>query len=286
MPVGVRRARVLAVDPDAGEQIADLADALHGHAGVVELQQVGARGRLERQVAPPGGTPEVARLALERPRDHAPDGVLAGHHRPRGAARLDELVLAQPVVVGGELEHRVGRRVEDHLARAQVVLAELLDDGDAVGRAVGAEAQAGRALELGHERRREAARIGRRRGVGDDAHELPVTGGRVLARTERVQPPVERGRRRRRDTGDRDDRAEAEALERRQTEPADRVGDVRERVRLGRVAVGLGVRERADAAGVEHDHGRAALRRAPHSGAIVAGARGAAISRRWPAGAP
>ena len=101
--------------------------------------------------------------ALERPRDHAPDGVLAGHRLARRGARREQVVLAEHVVVGGELQHRVGRRVEDHLAGAQVVLAPLLDDLGPARRVVGAEAQAGDALERRHHVGREAVRVGRQR---------------------------------------------------------------------------------------------------------------------------
>jgi hypothetical protein len=54
----------------------------------------------------------------------------------------------------------------------------------------------------------------------------------------------------------RHDRAEAERAEHRQLEAADGVGEVRERVRA-RVAVRWRVGERADAAGVDHEHERA-----------------------------
>src|SRR3954451_13804510 len=79
-PLLVGRRRVLAVDADAGEQIADLAHAVHRHARVLHLDEIRAARRLEREVAAGGRGGGVARRGGGRPRDHAPDGVLAGHH--------------------------------------------------------------------------------------------------------------------------------------------------------------------------------------------------------------
>ena len=53
--------------------------------------QVGAARRVEREVAAPLGALERARLAPERPRDHAADGVLAGHDLARRGARRVQL---------------------------------------------------------------------------------------------------------------------------------------------------------------------------------------------------
>ena len=55
----VGRAGVLDVDPDAGEQLADLADRVDLDAGVLELLEVAARRRREREVAPAVGALEA-----------------------------------------------------------------------------------------------------------------------------------------------------------------------------------------------------------------------------------
>jgi hypothetical protein len=126
------------VDPDAGEDGVDLAHGVHGHAGVVDLLEVGASRRLDREVLAPCGPLECARLALERPRDDAADGVLAGHDLARPAAVFVELLDRHDVLVGGDLEDRVGRRVDDQVAGLHVLGAEV---GDHLGAAVGAVAE-------------------------------------------------------------------------------------------------------------------------------------------------
>ena len=87
----------------------------------------------------------------------------------------------------------------------------------------------------------------------DDAHQLPVAGRRVLALRALDEPPGDRRRARLRRTAlERLDVAEAERLEARQVEAADRARDVAERVgSLVAVVGGVGQRSRAD--GVEHD---------------------------------
>jgi len=69
---------------------------------------------------------------------------------------------------------------------------------------------------------------------------------------------VQDGHGRRRDAGDRSDAAQAERLERRELKATDRLGDVDERVGVGRVAVVGGVRQGSGADRVEDDDERAA----------------------------
>ena len=172
------------------------------------------------------------------------------------AAAVVELLERDRLLVRGDLEDGVGRRVDDPLPRLLVLLAELLDDLGPGGGLV-AEHAAARAV---HERVdhlvREPVRIGRERCRRDDAHQLPVTGGRVLPLRPLEQPA--RDRRRvglRRAALERLDVAEAERLQVRQVEPADRSGDVPERVRALVTAVGR-VRQLPRADGVEHDDAR------------------------------
>ena len=91
----------------------------------------------------------------------------------------------------------------------------------------------------------------------DDAHQLPVAGGRVLALRALEQAAGDRGRTRlRRAALERLDVAEPERLEVRQVEAADGARDVAERV--GALVPVLGcIRQRSRAHGVEHDHARA-----------------------------
>ncbi len=90
----------------------------------------------------------VAGLADERPGDDAPDGVLAREDLARRAATVVELLERDRLLVRGDLEDGVGRRVDDPLSRSLVLLAELLDDLGARSRLV-AEHSAGGAV---HER--------------------------------------------------------------------------------------------------------------------------------------
>ena len=222
--------------------------------------------RLEREVVPVRRALVAARLAGEGPRDHAADRVLAGQDLARDPAALVELLERDRLLVRGDLEDGVGRRVDDPLARLLVLLAELLDDVGAGRGLVAEHAAAGPVHERVDHVVREAVRVGRHRRRRDDAHQLPVAGRRVLALRALEQPPGDRRRPRlRRAALERHHVAEAERLERGQVEASDGAGDVPERVRplvpvLGRI----GQLSRAD--GVEHDHARprhaAILRRA------------------------
>jgi hypothetical protein len=264
---------VVLVDAHAGEQVAHLADGMDGHAGALQLVEVGAPGRRHREVLAPLGAAEGAGDALEGPRDHAPDGVLAGHRRARRRARRDEVVLAQHVVMGGELQHRIRGCVEDHLARLEVVLAPLLDDLGPAGRVVGAEAQAGDALERRHHVRWEAVRVGRQRRGRHDAHELPMAGGRLLAGTQRVQAPVDDGLAGRRHA-EQATIEPAPAAEDRQVQAAGVLGEVGQRV-------GALVAAYSAASGAPPLHRRPGRRRRR------GGSRAAfSLSPWWRAGAP
>ena len=105
------------------------------------------------------------------------------------AAALVELLERDRLLVRRDLEDRVGRRVDDPLARALVLLAELLDDLRPRGRLVAEHAAAGAV----HERVDHVVREARadRSGTAvarDDAHQLPVAGRRVLALRALEQP--------------------------------------------------------------------------------------------------
>jgi hypothetical protein len=228
------------------------------HPRGLQLLEVRPPGRRDREVPAPFGAAEGSRLALERPRDHPADRVLAGHRLARGHAGGDQVLLAEHVAVRGELEHRVRGGVEDDLAGLQVMRAPLLDDLGAARRRIAAEAQAGDALEGRHDVGWEAVRVRRQRGGGHDAHELPVPGRRLLARPERVQPAVDHRMLGRRYAEQWDDRAQPEPAEHREVEAADVLGQVRERVRPLVARVLAGIWKRADPAGVEHDNEGAA----------------------------
>ena len=104
--------------PTSAKTCLTLPDRVHRHPVVAQLLEVGARGRLDGQVAAPLRAREGARLAAERPRDHAPDRVLAAHDLARGLAGGVELGGRHLVDVRGDLEHRVRRGVDDQVARS------------------------------------------------------------------------------------------------------------------------------------------------------------------------
>ena len=235
----------------------DLADAVDGAARVADEREVVRPLRLEREVVPVRRPLVVARLAEERARDHAADGVLAGQQLAGDPAALVELLERDRLLVRGDLEDRVGRRVDDPLAGALVLLAELLDDLRPRGGLVAEHAAAGAVHERVDHVEREAVRVGGHRLRRDHSHQLPVAGGRVLALRAFEQPAGDRLRPGlRRTAGQRHHVAEAERLERGQVETTDGAGDVAERVRP-LVPVGGRIRQLPSADGVEHDHARA-----------------------------
>ena len=187
----VRRAAVGDVDADPGEEVADLADGVDRDPGRLQRVEVRRARRPDREVLAPRGARErpggpVNGRATTRPTACSPVMDLA-----RGGAGGQEVGLGEDVVVGGQLQHGVHGGVEDHLAGPQVVGAQLIEDGHAVGRAVAAEPQAGGRTQTGQDVVGGAVRVARERLGGDDAHELPVAHRGVLAGPERVQAAAE-----------------------------------------------------------------------------------------------
>src|SRR5918994_313858 len=190
----VRLRRVRLVDPDPGEDVVDLADAVHLHAGVLQQRQVVRRAGLDGEVVPVRRARVVPRLAGERAGDHASDLMLAGEDLARGPARLVELLERDRLLVRGDLEDGVGRGVDDPLARLLVLLAELLDDLRPGGRLVAEHSAAGLVHERVDHVVRKAVRVGRERLRRDDPHQLPVPGRRVLALRALGEPTGDRRR--------------------------------------------------------------------------------------------
>ena len=178
--VDVRLGRMRLVDVLPREDVADLADPVHLHPRVTHEREVVRPPRFEGEVVPIRRAFVVAGRADERTCDHASDRVLAREDLTRDAAAVVELVERNRLFVRGDLEHRVGRRVDDPLARALVLLAQLLDDLRPRRCLVPEHAAPG----LVHERVDhvvwEAMGVRRHRLRRDDAHQLPVPGRRVL----------------------------------------------------------------------------------------------------------
>ena len=278
--VGVRARRVRLVDVLPGEDVADLADAGHARARRADAREVIRLRRQQREVVAVGRAAVGARLALERAGDHAPDGVLAGEQPARGAAGLVELLERHRRLVRGDLEDRVGGRVDDPLAGALVLLAQSLDDLGARRRHVADHAAPRGLRERVEQVLREAVWIGREGPRRHDPGHLPVADRGVLAERVLEQAAGDRGRRGRRRTAlERQHVAETELLEVREVEPSDRVRDVAERVRAG-VAERRRIGQLTRADGVEHHDERSPPHAREPIQARASGAREGGRARR------
>ena len=247
---------MLDVDAHPREELPHLAHGMHRDAVALELLQIAAPRWGQRVVSPAVGALKGAVCPGEWPRDHAADGVLAGHLIADPPADGIQGVGGDDVDVGRDLKHRVLAGVDDEPAVGDVLGAEVLDRLQAVVRTVADHLPAaGGTDDLDH-LGGEAVGIGRRPAGSGDAHQPPVPGGRVLAGAERRQAPVHHGLRRRRQSGQREDRAQPQPPQRGQFEAAEMLGEVGQGVGTG-VAVLGGVRGGAHAAGVEHDDERA-----------------------------
>src|SRR5260221_7000048 len=170
------------------EEVLDLADADDVVAGRRQVIQQRRLGRLQREVAAMRRAREVARRADERPRDYPANCVLAGEQPTRRLAHTIQLVEWDHFFVRRQLKDAVGGGVENRLAGAQMLGAELLDDRGA-GRWLIAKCTAtDRRFEPLDELGRKAVRIGWQRAVERDAHELPVPRRAVLPRRRLIQP--------------------------------------------------------------------------------------------------
>ena len=225
-----------------------------GSPSACSSSQVGARraGRARSPCAPPCARRRRARpsngRAMTRPTACSPRMI------SRAAAHGGvELRLRHHVDVRGDLQHGVGRRVDDQVAGAQV-LARRSRRSPSVPSRAGCRARRAPVASRSARSRRPGSRPGRcaaRTGVTTPiSSQWPVI----------VSLPGPSGRRRPWSDGvrggraarERQRRAEAEPLQHRQVQAARGLGDVAERVGA-RVAVVGGVRQLARAAGVEDD---------------------------------
>ena len=242
-----------------GEDVVDLAHGQHVVAVLLELVEHGGAGRLEREVVAARGALEVARVGAHvGARDDAGHAVVAGEDLAGDAAVLVELLHGHEVLVGGDLEHAVGRGVDDEVAGLELLLAIVLDDLGARVGLVAKHAAPGLALELLDDLGWKAVGVGGEALGRDDARHLPVAHGGVLA--GRLLAQAGEGALRVRDGGEVDVIGALErAVDVEQAE-ARQVGDVEVPAR-GAGAQGVAwlvvevrpVRLGADAEAVEHD---------------------------------
>ena len=124
-------------------------------AAVIAIEQRLARRR-QRVVVAVRGARELPGRADERARDDAADAESLADQPVGDLAGAIELGHRHDVFVRGDLEHAVGRRVDDERAGPQVLGAELVDDRRAGRRLVAEHAAAGQARELVDDRRRRS----------------------------------------------------------------------------------------------------------------------------------
>ena len=150
-------------------------------AAVSWSSSVGAE-RDQGEVAAVRGPAEGARRADERARDDPPDSQADPRELVRDLAPSIQLRDRHDVLVRGDLEHAVGRRVDDRLAGAQVLRAELLDDGRAATPPCSPSVL--RPMRRSNSSMSSAGKpVGKhgKRPLEDEPHQLPVPGDRVLA---------------------------------------------------------------------------------------------------------
>src|SRR5690606_15758836 len=122
------------------------------------------------------------RLAHEGPGDDAADRMLALEDLPGDLAHLVQLLHGYDLLMGGDLENAVGRRVDDGLAGAHVLLAQLIDDGSAGGGLVAQHPASDGGRKGVDYFTGKPVGIDGKRPIEDDAGQFPVTRRRVLAR--------------------------------------------------------------------------------------------------------
>jgi hypothetical protein len=115
-------------DTATGEKILDLANRDHWHAAVVEEVEQRVRRWFERIVMPVGGAPEPARCAHEWPGNDASNPEPSRNEIERHLADAVLLGYRNDLFVRGDLEHAVGRRIDDRLGRRHVFSPQALDD--------------------------------------------------------------------------------------------------------------------------------------------------------------
>src|SRR5581483_8681322 len=132
----VRLRGVLLVDVDVSEYVRDLPDSVDLVAHAAYLREVVRAAWLEREVVAVRGALVRPGLTAKRPRDHTTDRMLSGEDLSCDPAAGVELLEWNRLLVRGDLEDRVRARVDDPLAGALVLLAELLNDLRAARRPV------------------------------------------------------------------------------------------------------------------------------------------------------
>ena len=169
----------------------------------------------------------VTRLTRERARDHSGDGEVADQQFAGDPAGRVQLFDRRRLFVGGDLEHRVGRRVHDPIAGLLVPFSQPLDDLGAGGGLVADHSPPGGLGKAVEQLGGEAVGESGERLLGDDSHHLPVAGGGIHSAAALCQTAVHRrGIPAWRTAPHGQDVAKAKRCQRGQFETADRIGDM------------------------------------------------------------
>ena len=166
----------------AGEEILNLAHRVHRRArGRQPIEQRLAAGRTGEIVTIRGAL-ELSRRADERARDHPPDAHALDDELVGDAADAVLLLDRNHILVREDLEHAVGRGVDDRRAGAHVLGAEAVHDLRARPDQIANRATTDAPLELGDHLGGEPAGKRGKRALEHDPHHFPVAGHRILPR--------------------------------------------------------------------------------------------------------
>jgi hypothetical protein len=241
-------------DAASGEDVGDLADPHDLAPGRDETIEHGRARRLEGPVPAIVRAHESSGRTDERSRDHAAHSERAREVAGDLADGIEPFEI-EALRVRSDLEHAVRARVDDRLARGEVLRAEALDHLGARSRPVAQHAGECSALDEAREDlRRETLGKDRESVLERAPHHLPVARRRVLAR--RALGHASEGSAgvcRARERGDAVDATEAERGQARDLGRAREQCDVVERVR-SLVARTRGIRKRAHSERIEHQH--------------------------------
>ena len=253
--LGIVERVVFAVDAAVDEDVVDLPHRPDIQPGVEELIEHGIGLGRAGVIAAVLGALEVFRIgAHKRPGDHPPHRVLAREDLAGFLADLVKFRDRDHIFMGRNLENAVSRGVDDRLAGAQVLLAQLLKDHGAGGRVIPQGAAADLFLKFIHDLGRKPVRISRRRFRQVNAHHLPMTLDGILAGREGLHLAITAlggigwGH-----AFNRGHIADADRAHVGQADPAQHPGDVADRVGT-HIAVIRGIRRFADAHPVQNNN--------------------------------
>ena len=165
-----------------GVNIADFPDADDAEACVLQIFKDHFPLRQAAVVAAVTGADEMALLADEGPGNDAPHFVGAdADFAARNVADTVQLFQRNDVVMSGNLEHAVCRRVDDGLLRAEMIRPEAFDDFRARSDFVADIAVPCLGREQVHQLFRKRIGKGRDRVVYGISHEFPMAARRVLS---------------------------------------------------------------------------------------------------------